>query len=117
MLFAAPTNAQQTQDVAPAKGQVAVVAESRDQLKIVSTTDASEVSDLLADFRALYPRIETVYSKVNSNDIFNRIVEPPSSSEASGDVIWSSAMDLQVKLVNDGYAQPYVSREIAKIPD
>jgi hypothetical protein len=92
-------------------------AESRDQIKIVSTTDASEVYDLLADFRALYPRIETVYSKVNSNDIFNRIVDPPSSSEASGDVIWSSAMDLQVKLVNDGYAQPYVSREIAKIPD
>ena len=26
-------------------------------------------------------------------------------------------MDLQVKLVNDGYAQPYVSREISKIPD
>ena len=26
-------------------------------------------------------------------------------------------MDLQVKLVNDGYAQPYVSKEIAHIPD
>jgi iron(III) transport system substrate-binding protein len=117
ILFAEPTWAQQIQDVAPAKGQVAAVAEARDQLKIISTTDASEVSDLLADFRALYPGIETVYSKVNSNDIYDRIVDPPSSSDWSGDVIWSSAMDLQVKLVNDGYAQPYVSREIAKIPD
>ena len=26
-------------------------------------------------------------------------------------------MDLQVKLVNDGYAQPYVSKEITHIPD
>src|SRR6476620_10866798 len=68
-------------------------------------------------FRALYPRIETVYSKINSNDIYNRIVEPASSSEAPGDVIWSSAMDLQVKLVNDGYAQPYVSKVITHIPD
>ena len=96
ILLAAPTGAQQLQDVAPAKGQLAAVAETRDQLHIVSTTDVSEVSDLLADFRALYPRIETAYSKVNSYDIYNRIVEPPSSSEGSGDVIWSSAMDLQV---------------------
>ena len=26
-------------------------------------------------------------------------------------------MDLQIKLVNDGYAQTYVSKEIAHIPD
>jgi len=116
-LLAVPTGAQQMQDVAPAKGQPAAVAETRDQLLIVSTTEVSEVSDLLADFRALYPRIETVYSKANSYDIYNRIVESPSSSDGAGDVIWSSAMDLQVKLVNDGYAQPYVSKEIAHIPD
>jgi iron(III) transport system substrate-binding protein len=117
ILLAAPTLAQQSQDVAPAKGQVTAAAAARDELNIFSTTDASEVSDLLADFRARYPGIQTVYSKVNSNDIYNRIVDPPSSSEASGDVIWSSSMDLQIKLVNDGYAQPYVSKEIADIPD
>ncbi|MDH6262209.1 ABC transporter substrate-binding protein [Bradyrhizobium sp. BR13661] len=117
ILLAAPTGAQQMQDVAPAKGPLAAIAENRDKLHIVSTTEASEVSDLLADFRALYPRLETVYSKANSYDIYNRIVESPPSSEGSGDVIWSSAMDLQIKLVNDGYAQPYVSKEITHIPD
>jgi iron(III) transport system substrate-binding protein len=117
ILLAAPTGAQQMQDVAADKGQKAAGIESRDKLTIISTTEESEVSDLLADFRALYPRIETVYSKVNSNDIYNRIVEPSSSSEAPGDVIWSSAMDLQIKLVNDGYAQPYISKEIAHIPE
>ncbi len=117
ILLAAPTGAQQMQDVAPAKGQPAVAAETKDQLLIVSTTEVSEVSDLLADFRALYPRIEPIYSKVNSYEIYNRIVETPPSSEGAGDVVWSSAMDLQVKLVNDGYAQPYVSKEITHIPD
>jgi iron(III) transport system substrate-binding protein len=117
ILFAAPSLAQQRLEVAPAKGQVTAAAEPRDELEILSTTDASEVSSLLADFRALHPGIETTYSKMNSNDIYNRIVEPPSSSVTSGDVIWSSAMDLQIKLVNDGYAQPYASREIAHIPD
>jgi iron(III) transport system substrate-binding protein len=116
ILLAAPTMAQGQEVVSP-KIQVAAAAETREQLNIVSTTDASEVADLLADFRARYPAIETVYSKANSNDIYNQVVDPASSSEAPGDIIWSSAMDLQIKLVNDGYAQPYVSTEIAHMPD
>lgn len=116
ILLAPPTVAQQVKQVAPQQGPTAAV-EAKEQLNIVSTTDASEVADLLADFRARYPNIETVYSKENSNDIYNQIVDPSSSSAPPGDVIWSSAMDLQVKLVNDGYAQPYVSKEIAHIPD
>ena len=116
ILLAAPTMAQGQEVVSP-KIQVAAAAETREQLNIVSTTDASEVTDLLADFRARYPGIETIYSKANSNDIYNQVVDPASSSEAPGDIIWSSAMDLQIKLVNDGYAQPYVSKEIAHMPD
>jgi iron(III) transport system substrate-binding protein len=116
ILLTAPSMAQQAQLTAP-KRQVPAAVEAREQLNIVSTTEESEVADLLADFRARHPSIETVYSKVNSNDIYNRIVDPASSSAAPGDVIWSSAMDLQVKLVNDGYAQSYVSKEIAHIPD
>ena len=73
ILLAAPTGAQQTQDGAPAKdvakdtakAQPAAATDTKDQLLIVSTTEVSEVSDLLSDFRALYPRIDTVYSKVN----------------------------------------------------
>jgi iron(III) transport system substrate-binding protein len=116
ILLAMPAVAQMREITAP-KDRVAAAVESREQLNIISTTDASEVADLLADFRARNPSIETVYSKVNSNDIYNQIIDPNSSSAAPGDVIWSSAMDLQVKLVNDGYAQPYVSKEIAHIPD
>jgi iron(III) transport system substrate-binding protein len=117
ILLAAPTPAQQLHEVASPKGQVAAAVEAREQLNIVSTTDASEVADLLADFRARFPGIQTVYSKVNSNDIYNQIVDPASSGDAPGDVVWSSAMDLQIKLVNDGYAQPYVSKEMAHMPD
>ena len=117
ILLAVPTSAQQVQQVAPPKGQVAAAVEAREQLNIVSTTEDLEVADLLADFRARYPGINTVYSKINSNDIYDHIVDPSSSSEPPGDIIWSSAMDLQVKLVNGCYAQPYVSKEIADIPD
>ena len=90
---------------------------SREQLNIVSTTQDADVADLLADFRARHPDIDTVHTKINSNDIYNQIVDPSTSSATPGDIIWSSAMDLQIKLVNDGYAQPYVSKEITHIPD
>src|SRR6476646_3007748 len=116
VLLAWPAMSQQAH-VAPPRGQASVAAGAREQLNIVSTTQDADVADLLADFRARHPHIDTVHTKINSNDIYNRIVEPASSSEAPGDVIWSSAMDLQVKLVNDGYAQPYVSKEITHIPD
>ena len=99
------------------RGQASVAAGAREQLNIVSTTQDADVADLLADFRARHPDIDTVHTKINSNDIYNQIVDPSTSSATPGDIIWSSAMDLQIKLVNDGYAQPYVSKEIAHIPD
>ena len=117
ILLAAPTKAQQAQDVAPDKRNLTASAGTRTQLNIIATTEGLEVAELLADFRARYPDIETVYSKINSNDIYDHIVDPASSDEAPGDIIWSSAMDLQIKLVNDGYAQSYVSKEIAHLPD
>ena len=116
ILLAWPAMSEQAQ-VSPPKGQASATAGAREQLNIVSTTQDADVSDLLADFRARHPDIETVHTKINSNDIYNQIVDPSTSSAAPGDIIWSSAMDLQIKLVNDGYAQPYVSKEIAHIPD
>jgi iron(III) transport system substrate-binding protein len=116
VLQAWPTMSQQAQ-VGPPRGQASAAAGVREQLNIVSTTQDADVANLLADFRARHPDIDTVHTKINSNDIYNQIVDPSTSSAVPGDIIWSSAMDLQIKLVNDGYAQPYVSKEIAHIPD
>ena len=116
VLLVWPTMSQQAH-VGPPRGQASVAAGAREQLTIVSTTQDADVADLLADFRARHPDIDTVHTKINSNDIYNQIVDPSTSSATPGDIIWSSAMDLQIKLVNDGYAQPYVSKEIAHIPD
>jgi iron(III) transport system substrate-binding protein len=116
VLLACPAMSVQAQ-LGPLKGQASATAGAREQLNIVSTTQDADVADLLADFRASHPDIEIVHTKINSNDIYNQIVDPSTSSAAPGDIVWSSAMDLQIKLVNDGYAQPYVSKEIAHIPD
>src|SRR6478752_6770743 len=116
VLLAWPAMSQQAH-FGPPRGQASVAAGAQEQLNIVSTTQDADVADLLADFRARHPAIDTVHTKINSNDIYNQIVDPSTSSATPGDIICSSAMDLQIKLVNDGYAQPYVSKEIAHIPD
>src|SRR5205823_5974058 len=46
---------------------------------------------------------------------YDRVVSE-SAAGATADVLWSSAMDLQVKLVNDGYAARYDSPEARNLP-
>lgn len=44
-------------------------------------------------------------------------MEEVNDKSGTADLLWSSAMDLQIKLVNDGYAQPYASPEKPNLPE
>ncbi|MFB9266584.1 ABC transporter substrate-binding protein [Bradyrhizobium erythrophlei] len=79
-------------------------------LSIYSTADASQVPELLAQFRALYPKIKVEYSDLNSTELHRRFIGEAAAG-ATADLVWSSAMDLQMKLINDGYAMTYASPE------
>jgi iron(III) transport system substrate-binding protein len=85
-------------------------------LSIYSTTDAREVAQLLQDFRSLYPQIRVEYSDINSTELYSRFIAEVAAKEGTADLLWSSAMDLQIKLVNDGYAQAYASPEKPNLP-
>lgn len=98
-------------DPTPAHGQGSPPA----HLVIKSTTDAAEVDDLVAQFTKLNPDVDIRYSKISSTDLFNNIARN-SQPGAAPDVAWSSAMDLQIKLANDGFAMEYQSKEINGIP-
>ena len=111
----------------PAKGQVppgypaqygAIVAaaEQEGQLVIHSTTDIRVAAPLIDDFQTLYPRIEVRYQDMNSNDLHNVYLSDLLASPTTADILWSSAMDLQLQLANAGQAQAYDSPEIAGIP-
>ena len=71
---------------------------------------------LIKDFNALYPDIKVEYNDMNSTEIYNRFIAEAASGQGSADVMWSSAMDLQVKLVDDGQALTYASPEASKLP-
>lgn len=85
-------------------------------LVIYATTDLSIASYLIRDFKSLYPGVEIDYRDLNSVEVYNRFLKEVNSRAATADVLWSSAMDLQVKLVNDGYALHYESPEIPNLP-
>jgi iron(III) transport system substrate-binding protein len=83
---------------------------------IYATTDTRLVTQLIREFQTAYG-IQVDYHDLNSTEVYARFVSETAAGKPSADVLWSSAMDLQVKLVNDGYALPYRSPEIPNLPD
>jgi len=97
----------------------AIVSAARDEGKVVvySTTDLSVVAALIRDFESIYPGVKVEYSDLNSTELHNRFVAETTAHRPSADVLWSSAMDLQMKLANDNFAARYESPELASLPD
>ena len=96
---------------------IAAAAAKEGKLILYSATDAKAANPLVKDFEAIYPGIKVEYNDLNSTELYNRFISEAAAGAGSGDVLWSSAMDLQIKLVNDGYAQTYKSPEAANIPN
>lgn len=102
----------------PASYQALVrAAEDEGRLIIYSTTDAAVARPLVADFNALYPRIEVQFEDLNSTELHHRFVAEAQLGGETADVMWSSAMDQQASLVSNGYALPYASPEAPGLPD
>lgn len=91
-------------------------AKKEGKVLIYSTTDAAAANPLVKDFEALYPGIKVEYSDLNSTELYNRFIAEAAANNGTADVLWSSAMDLQVKLVADGQAAAYASPEIKALP-
>jgi iron(III) transport system substrate-binding protein len=73
---------------------VMAAAEKEGKLIVYSTTDAASAELLLKDFRSLYPGIQLEYSDLNSTELYNRFISEAAAGAGSGDLLWSSAMDL-----------------------
>ena len=91
-------------------------AKKEGKVVIYSTTDTAAASPLLKDFQVLYPGISVEYNDMNSTELYNRYISERAAGAGSADVLWSSAMDLQIKLVGDGGAMAYASPELSQIP-
>ena len=93
----------------PAKGT------RTEQLRIHATTDIEVFAVVIADYQRLHPGTEVVYEDIITQDLYARFLRDHQGPGAP-DLLISSGMDLQTKLVNDGYALPHRSLQTEAVP-
>ncbi len=116
LLWGAGAAAQVPQGYPADYAKIVDAAKKEGKLVVYSTTDAASSGALLKDFQSLYPDVQVEYSDLNSTELYNRFIAEAAAGSGTADVLWSSAMDLQVKLVHDGQALTYASPEIPALP-
>src|SRR4051812_24328623 len=94
--------------------QIIDAAKKEGKVVIYGATDSKATQPLVKDFNQLYPGIVVEYNDMNSTEVYNRFISESAAGGATADVLWSSAMDLQMKLASDGYAMAYKSVETSK---
>ena len=99
-------------------GYADTIAAAKKEGKVVvySTTDTAAAGPLIKDFQVLYPGISVEYNDMNSTEVYNRFISERAAGAGSADVLWSSSMDLQIKLVSEGSAMAYTSPEVPNLP-
>ncbi|HET9716926.1 MAG TPA: ABC transporter substrate-binding protein [Pseudolabrys sp.] len=108
--------AQVPQDYPADYAKLVEQAKKEGKVVIYATTDAVAANPLIKDFETLYPGIKVEYSDLNSTELYNRFIAEAAANNGTADLLWSSAMDLQVKLVSEGHAAAYASPEIKALP-
>ena len=84
-------------------------------LYINSAMDLASFEPLLMEFVALHPEVRVAYRDVNTLELYYQTIKEQKNPQAS--LVVSSAMDLHLKLVNDGYAQTYQSGFTDRLPE
>ncbi|MEX3006842.1 ABC transporter substrate-binding protein [Hoeflea sp. TYP-13] len=74
-------------------------------LTVYSTLDETVARPLITAFQQAHPGVAVSYEDLQSLEIYERVIRETDEQGKTADLIISSAMDLQVKLVNDGYVQ------------
>ena len=82
-------------------------------LKIISTADINVFEPIILEFQRAHPTINIDYVIASSTELMKALYE----EGAEFDLAISSAMDLQTKLANDGFAQTYSSNTTDALPD
>lgn len=96
--------------------QTIEAADDEGKLLIWSAIDRVKAEPLIAAFHREYPTITVDYVEIPAQKLNSRFLAVAAKASGRPDFLWSSAMDLQIKLVNDGYAQRYISPELAHLP-
>ena len=83
------------------------------KIQILSTADIEFFSPMISSFLEEHPKFAINYIVASSTELFKEI----KNGNHKFDLVISSAMDLQTKLVNDGYAVTHFPKINNTIPD
>lgn len=95
------------------EGPEFVMPETR-SLRIDGAADYPEIRPILFAFEKRYPNIQVTFTEFGTRRLYHNFLE---NKRQRADLILSSAMDLQIKLVNDGYAQKHLSEQTQALPE
>jgi iron(III) transport system substrate-binding protein len=90
-------------------------AKKEGTVSVYTSTDSAQSLKLQEAFTKKYG-IKIAYNDLGTNGAYNQVISEAAARQTTADVVWSSAMDLQMTLVQDGYADEYASPEAGKLP-
>lgn len=96
-------------------GKAAETTDQSSSLVIFSATDTNAMQPIIDAFKQVSPKLNIRYQEFQTNELFHAIQQLP--EDQLPDLVISSAMDLQIKLVNDGYAQTFTDPVTEALPD
>jgi iron(III) transport system substrate-binding protein len=94
---------------------LADAAKAEGSVGIVTSTDIELSGALIDAFKAKYG-LEVAYNDQGTTGSYNLVISEAAAGQTTSDVVWSSAMDLQMTLALEGYVAEYASSEAANIP-
>ena len=100
----------------PDYAKTLAAAEKEGTLVIYANTEQFAVNPILEDFQAAYPKIKVDYLEVKAADLYSRVSSEVAAGALKADFVWSSAMDLQFQLADEGAAMAYASPEKKNVP-
>jgi iron(III) transport system substrate-binding protein len=92
----------------PARADVVVfpaLGPEEEELVVYSSLDSPLARPLIEAFQATRPEVAVRYEDLLTGEIAARVMQETDAGQPTADLIFSSAMDVTVKLANDGYAR------------
>jgi iron(III) transport system substrate-binding protein len=91
-------------------------AKKEGKVVLYTSTDAKQAQPLVDAFKAAHPGIDVEVNDLGTNGSYNRALSEAAAKQVGSDIVWTSAMDLQMTLVQKGLAEAYKSPEEKNLP-
>ena len=97
-------------------GKLVEAAHKEGRVSIYTSTDSAQAQTLVDAFRAAHPSITVDWNDLGTNATFNRVISEAAAGQMGADLVWTSAMDQLISLVDRGLTETYRSPESGALP-